>query len=221
VSEGKIGEEKMKVKSAFDKKGVTLIELLIGLVVCALMMHAIYRLFITQVKGYAVQDQVVEVQQNVRGTMEILLRDLRMAGCDDDTNPYRSPIIPIATPVADNSITVSYRYHDKSAALHQATVTYNLNGTNLQRVLTLDGVVNPPEVVLPNVNSLRFSYGIDADGDGAVDGNTYVNAAAVGTKKILSIRAQMTANPAPDNPDVQKEISPRMLSSIVTLRNLL
>jgi Tfp pilus assembly protein PilW len=211
----------MQARWALDKKGVTLIELLIGLVVCALMMHAIYRLFITQVKGYAVQDQVVEVQQNVRGTMEILLRDLRMAGCDDDTNPYRSPMTAIATPVANNSITVSYRYHDKSAALHQVTVTYNLSGTNLQRVLTLDGVVNPPEVVLPNVHSLMLSYGIDADGDGAVDGNTYVNAAAVGTNKILSIRVQVTADPSPDNPDVKKEISPRMLSSIVTLRNLL
>jgi Tfp pilus assembly protein PilW len=35
-----------------------------------------YRIFIAQSKAYTVQDQVVEVQQNVRNAMEILVKDL-------------------------------------------------------------------------------------------------------------------------------------------------
>jgi type II secretory pathway component PulJ len=211
----------MKGEWGLNRKGIALIELMVALVACAMMIHATYRLFVTQAKAYTVQDQVVEVQQNVRGTMEILLRDLRMAGCDDNNDPYKSPMIPIATPVADHSINVSYRYYDKTSTLNQAQVTYTLNGPNLQRLLTLNGVVNPPEVILGNVTSHVFGYGVDADGDGAVDGGNYVAAAAVGTKKIISIRVQLTAIPETDNPDVKKEVSPRALNSIVTLRNLL
>lgn len=219
----------MNIKSMFNKQGITLIELLVALITCGIVIAGIYRLFVVQSRAYTVQDQVVEVQQNVRCAMEILLRDLRMAGCDEDTNPYKSPIIPIGSPTS-NSITVNYRYYDKTAVLNQVQLTYNLSGSNLQRQLTLNGVANPAEVILPNVDSLIFTYGVDANGDGVVDdqnGNgvvdmgDYIQAGAVGTAKIISIRVQLRGNPSPDNPDVQKVVSPRALDSIVTLRNLL
>lgn len=219
----------MNAKSALDRKGITLIELLVGLIICGIVVAAIYRLFIAQTKAYTVQDQVVEIQQNVRSAMEILLRDLRMAGCDEDTDPYKSPIIPIVSP-ASNSITVNYKYYDKTAVLNQVQLTFNLNGSNLQRQQTLNGVASAAEVILPNVNSLIFTYGVDANGDGVVDdqnGNgvvdlgDYIQAGSVGAAKIISIRVQLSGNPSPDNPDVQKVVSPRALDSIVTIRNLL
>ncbi len=209
-----------------DRKGVTLVELLVALVICALMIHATYRLFVTQTKAYTVLDQTAEVQQNVRSSMEVLLQDLRMAGCDDDDDPYKSSIVPIATPVTDHSITIGYRYYNSSSppALVQATVTYDLNGTDLRRTVVLNGVVNPAEVIMENVRALTFSYGIDGNGDGVVEGG-YVAASAVpnplGANRIVSIRLQLTAIPSADNPDAGKEISPRTLNSIVTLRNLL
>ena len=72
----------MKIQSKFNQKGITLIELLVVLVITAITMAGIYRVFISQTKTYAVQDQVMEVQQSVRGAMEILLRDIRMTGFD-------------------------------------------------------------------------------------------------------------------------------------------
>lgn len=211
----------MRAEIILNRKGITFIELMVALVIFSTVIAATYRLFNAQARAYAVQDQVVEVQQNIRGAMEVLLRDLRMAGCDDDNDPYKSPVIPIVTPVADHSITLNYRYYDRTGALNQVQVTYSLNGTDLQRLVSVNGVPNPSEGILSNVHSLVFVYGVDADGDGAVDGNNYVQAAAVGTNKIISIHVQLTADPSPDNPDVQKEISPRSLTSTVTLRNLL
>ena len=75
----------MRTQWIFKQKGVTLIELLVALVICGVVIGAIYRLFIVQTRAYTVQDQVVEVQQNVRSAMEIMLRDLRMTGYDDDS----------------------------------------------------------------------------------------------------------------------------------------
>ncbi len=81
------------MKAKFNEKGVTLIELMVALVICGIIVAAIYRLFVAQARSYTVQDQVAESQQNVRNAMELLLRDIRMAGFDDDMTP-----IPIQPP---------------------------------------------------------------------------------------------------------------------------
>jgi prepilin-type N-terminal cleavage/methylation domain-containing protein len=67
---------------AIKKKdgGVTLIELMIVLVIAAFLVAGIYSLFITQHRSYAVQDQVAGVQQDARAALNIMARDIRMAG---------------------------------------------------------------------------------------------------------------------------------------------
>ena len=68
--------------TAIKKKdrGVTLIELMIVLVIAAVLVAGVYSLFITQHRSYAVQDQVVGVQQDARAALDIMGRDIRMAG---------------------------------------------------------------------------------------------------------------------------------------------
>jgi prepilin-type N-terminal cleavage/methylation domain-containing protein len=61
-------------------KGVTLIELLIALVMSSLLIAALYQVFIGQQKIYTVQEQVVDVQQNVRVAINRMMSEIRMAG---------------------------------------------------------------------------------------------------------------------------------------------
>jgi prepilin-type N-terminal cleavage/methylation domain-containing protein len=61
-------------------KGVTLIELLIALVISAILVAGIYRTFIHQQKTYATQEQVADMQQNVRVAINRMIREIRMAG---------------------------------------------------------------------------------------------------------------------------------------------
>jgi prepilin-type N-terminal cleavage/methylation domain-containing protein len=61
-------------------KGVSLIELLIALVISSILIAALYRTFIGQQKTYIVQDQVVDMQQNVRVAINKMMREIRMAG---------------------------------------------------------------------------------------------------------------------------------------------
>jgi prepilin-type N-terminal cleavage/methylation domain-containing protein len=200
----------MKIK--FNDKGVTLIELLVVLVIAGMVVAGFYRIFIAQSKAYAVQDQVAEVQQNVRNAMEILVRDLSMAGCDDENN-----LLTINNPlplIADNAITVSYEYFNQATlATELHTVAYNLIGTDLVRV------ANPPgnlDTLLENVDQLIFTYGIDTDNDGYV--NNWVNAGGVGTSTIICVRVQLVAKATQVNPDL-RTVSPRRLDSIVSMRN--
>jgi type IV pilus assembly protein PilW len=67
-------------------KGVTLIELLIALVMSSLLIAGLYRVFIGQQKIYTVQEQVVDVQQNVRVAINRMMSEIRMAGFGDIEN---------------------------------------------------------------------------------------------------------------------------------------
>jgi prepilin-type N-terminal cleavage/methylation domain-containing protein len=67
----------MKFKKA---KGLTLIELLVALAISGILMAAIYRTFLSQYKTYTVQEQVVDMQQNVRVAISRMMKETRMAG---------------------------------------------------------------------------------------------------------------------------------------------
>jgi prepilin-type N-terminal cleavage/methylation domain-containing protein len=216
-----------------NTKGMTLIELLVAMVICAMVVAGIYRVFIAQSKAYTVQDQVVEVQQSVRSAMEILLRDLRVAGYDDYTvNSTVTITNPIVYPVASSSIWVNYEYYDSATAqYHQHTVHYwrDAASSTLMRQLTVDNVARLQETLLENVDAFELTYGLDADGDGGMDdrnGNNlidegdWVSAGVVGSTKVMVVRVDLTARPNQVNQDVQKMVSPRRLITSVTLRNL-
>ena len=68
-------------QNLFEKsKGVTLIELLIAMLISAILIAGIYRTFIHQQKTYATQEQVADMQQNVRVAINRMMREIRMAG---------------------------------------------------------------------------------------------------------------------------------------------
>ena len=211
----------MRTEPILNKKGVSLIELLVALAICGIVVAGSYRFFITQNKAYTVQDQVIEAQQNIRLAMEILLRDLRMAGYDDDSmNSTITITDPIGGPLRDDSITCSYEYYDKTTLRYQKhTVGYRRekNPSRLIRQLTINDVAGSPDVLLENVDDFKLTYGINTNGDGEMD--QWVPADKVGVNKVMAVHVVLSATPSPINPDV-RTVSPRTLASTVTLRNL-
>jgi type IV pilus assembly protein PilW len=75
----------MKVMQTNDK-GFTLVEIMIALALSGIVMAAIYTAFLSQQRSYLAQEQVSEMQQNIRAGVDILTREIRMAGCDPDPN---------------------------------------------------------------------------------------------------------------------------------------
>jgi len=235
----------MKIQSKFNQKGVTLIELLVVLVITAITVAGIYRVFVSQTKTYAVQDQVMEVQQSVRGAMEILLRDLRMTGFDDD-NPNSDVTIanPVLTPVQTSDITIDYEYYDRSLTgvpeaqkYQDHEVRYWRDAGTSRLMRTITRASGPPngattEIILDNVSALTFTYGVDQNqdgimddqnGNGQIDTNDWLTAAqvvALGNPRVVAINVSLTGRPDQTNIDVSKVVSPRTLVSAVTLRNL-
>jgi prepilin-type N-terminal cleavage/methylation domain-containing protein len=133
------------------KSGVTLIELLIALVLSSILTAALYRAFISQEKAYTIQDQVAEMQQNIRVAMGQMTKEIRMAGYGGemlsvfgDVNGFTDVITP-----GNNSITIILA--DQVGALKQNATkgTQQLKVTNSRifntdkkRYLCLNGLNN-------------------------------------------------------------------------------
>ena len=67
-----------------SKKGFTLIELMVALAVTSILLAGIYTTYITQLKSHLTQQLLVEMQQSMRGSMQLIEREIRMAGYDPD-----------------------------------------------------------------------------------------------------------------------------------------
>jgi prepilin-type N-terminal cleavage/methylation domain-containing protein len=138
-----------------NKKGMTLVELLIVLVVGSVLMAAMFGSFINQQKSYAMQDQVIDMQQGLRAGIDRMTREIRMAGYGGDiletfgnVNTFTHIITPVnATP--QDSITILVA--DEVAKLDQNAPagstqlilnTSNVFDTSRKRYLCLQGQNN-------------------------------------------------------------------------------
>lgn len=87
-----------------NRRGVTLIELLLALAISAILIAGIYRTFISTQRSYMVQDQVVEMQQNMRAAINRMMREIRMVNFgrivnfDPVTGTFVSNLLPIHIP---------------------------------------------------------------------------------------------------------------------------
>lgn len=65
-----------------NQRGVTLTELMVALVMGLATVAAVYSVHLIQVKQRILQEDVMAMQQNARAAMDLMTRELRMAGFD-------------------------------------------------------------------------------------------------------------------------------------------
>ncbi len=92
----------MKGNANQGNKGFSVIELLVVLVISAIAMAGIYQSFIAQVHPHAAQEQIVEMRQNLRASVDQMTREIRMAGYGGhmieafgNVNTFTSVIAPV------------------------------------------------------------------------------------------------------------------------------
>ena len=64
--------------------GFTLVELMIALFISGLVMAALVTIYTAQTRAYSKHDDIADIQQNLRGALAILPREIRLAGCDPE-----------------------------------------------------------------------------------------------------------------------------------------
>ncbi len=162
-----------------NKGGFSLIELLVVLAISAILLSGIYSVFNINQKVFTSQQQVVEMEQNLRAATFMLVNDLRMAGYD----PTGDAGAGIVTP-GTNAITITMDLDDDDAFTTAGeNITYSLDGT--QKLLR---TTTTADVIAENIDALDFVY---LDGVGNVMDMTVASASDVRSIQI-SIVARTT-----------------------------
>lgn len=148
-------------KPALHARGFTLVELLVALAMSALVLLSVFRLSLDQQKVHLSQDQVAQLQQNIRAAMDLLTRDIRMAGYDPTKKANARCISGSAT---NFHFTMDLNSDGDCSDINE-NVTFSLTTDDegiqhLGRKSSSDGAV---DLVIPNLEGIEFYYTL-ADG---------------------------------------------------------
>lgn len=146
--------------------GYTLVELLIVIFIMAVVAAAVYTLFARQQKTYTTQDMVAEMQQNARAAVDMMVRDLRMAGYDpNSTRPSGAGIVLAEAQTI--RFTCDLDGNGNTSGPNE-NITYEFQfdqAKNLGRLRRGTGTGTPSfSTILENVVSFNLEYMIIADG---------------------------------------------------------
>lgn len=164
-----------------DCRGFTLIEILIALAISAILLTGVYTTFQSQQKAYSAQDQVSAMQQNLRGAVYLMQREIRLAGHDPSYNAD-------AGIVTMESGTIRFTMDLRGAALGSdpdgdvddpdEDITYSLfdcdgdGDLDLRRtdpqLVPVDEAVPVEQLAAENIDALDFLY-LDTDGAQTAD----------------------------------------------------
>ena len=224
-------------------QGFTLVELIVAMAMVSLVMAAIYSVFVRSNRVYISQEQVVAAQQEARSAMEILGREIRMAGFIAANNqpggldlitaaawagtpgsaievatvntPLKTTILAFKSDLDGDGATDAVRY----IYYHSDHATANRRNTLTRQVLTWSGGAwNDPsgageQTFLENIQNLTLTYQL-ADGTTATAPGNPGDIRGV----VLSLTAQ-TQNPV-EPYEGGKGIRTRELTSNIQIRNL-
>jgi prepilin-type N-terminal cleavage/methylation domain-containing protein len=139
--------------------GFTLIELLAGILISGILLAGLYYVFISQQEAFSSQEQVAEMNQNIRGALDLMTREIRLAGYKTSTETFNG----IQT-AASNSIRVLADLDQNGDTLGpNEDITYTYNSGTLQ--IDRNGTSLP---IADNITNLSFSYTL-------VDGSVTTN----------------------------------------------
>jgi len=151
-----------------DKNGFSLVELLVAMAMASVIMAAMFMAHKAQVQGKISQEVTLELQQGGRAGIELMTRDLRMAGCDPSWESGAGFVTAAADEVeftmdiAGGGALVPPNESDGDIDDPGEHITYKINTSgNLGRD-THGG--NGAQPLVRNADALNFVY-LDEDGN--------------------------------------------------------
>ena len=194
-----------EMTAKISEKGLTLVELLTAMVPSLIVIGAVTSTFVIQNKSYEQQAQIVEMQENVRAGMQMMTRELVVAGYDP-TGACGAGIVSANA----NSIRFTMDLNGDGDFAHSSEdVTYALDAADnqLTRKSTAIDTATP---LAENIQGLSFTY---------YDSN---NSTTSVVGKITRITIQLTARTRKPDPNYSSNngFRTRTLTSDVSPRNL-
>jgi len=178
------------------RDGFTLIELIIAMALGLIVLGAMYSVFTIQNKHFSSQEQIVEMQQNARMAIEIISREIRMAGYNPKQTEGSFNFL-LSTEDDDrvtnqNCIAFTYDYDSDGTedSNDNEQVAFLVDGGVLKRFST--GAIEWQPLV-ENIEALNFAYTLS-------NGDNVDNPTEDQLQDIVKVKISVTAKAAKEDP---------------------
>jgi len=149
-----------------NKKGFTAVELLVSLAILSMTLGSIYSLYMSFIRTCTKEGVKINVQQGVRSSLDMMIRDIRLAGLDptgtDDfgmvaVTPQRIQF------TADRDMDGELDDADATDGLNDPDMefmAYEYDGSSIVRMslYKADGSLEVSDTMVENVTDLSFAY---------------------------------------------------------------
>jgi len=179
-----------KLKSGKASQGFTLVELLITMAISGMIVGALYSAYTMQQRTYLAQEQVAEMQQNLRAALVLMSMDIRMAGYDR----AQTGLYGITTAESGKFVFTADLNDDSGAPGSGETLTYELYASGTVRALRR---IAGQGAVADNIEAIEFRY-LDSSGADLGDASGTVSAGLL--DNISSIQISILARAGKRDP---------------------
>jgi type IV pilus assembly protein PilW len=166
-------------------EGFTLTELMVSMAIGMAMLAAVTTTFMLQTKIYNAQQQINEMEQNARGVLDVITRELKMAGYKPNGGSFSGVTYSTTQLMIQTDLDASGGISTSTTANEQITYAYDSTNKQITRAVGTGSAV----VLADNITAFTFSY-LDSTGASTT---TSANIRQVS----ISITAR-TANPDPN-----------------------
>jgi type IV pilus assembly protein PilW len=166
-------------------EGFTLIELMVSMGIGMVVLAAVTTTFMLQTKVYNAQQQINEMEQNARGVLDVITRELKMAGYKPNGGSFSGVTYSTTQLMIQTDLDASGGISSSTTANEQITYAYDSTNKQITRAVGSGSAL----VLADNIAAFTFSY-LDSTGASTT---TSANIRQVS----ISITAR-TANPDPN-----------------------
>jgi len=166
-------------------EGFTLTELMVSMAIGMVMLAAVTTTFMLQTKTYNAQQQINEMEQNARGVLDVITRELKMAGYKPNGGSFGGVTYSTTQLMIQTDLDASGGISTSTTANEQITYAYDSTNKQITRAVGTGSAL----VLADNITAFTFSY-LDSTGASTT---TSANIRQVS----ISITAR-TANPDPN-----------------------
>lgn len=172
--------------SIFKKaKGFTLTELMVVVAISLSVLAAVTTSFMSQTRIYNAQEQINEMQQNARGALDVLTRELRMAGYNPNGGSFDGITYSTSQLMIQADLDGNGAISTSSTANERITYAYDYTNKQITRAVGSSSA----EALADNIWGFTFSY-LDSAG-----------AATTVSANIRQVSISITARTAKPDPN--------------------